>query len=274
MSRLFYAARRVNSLLSRFPKMRQRIDAICVEYHQIQENLNYNTESNGEGWLIRTLAKHGLLGTVFDVGANHGDWASLVLQANPAAAIHCFEICQPTFQKLSAHLSKNGNDRPKLFLNPFGLSDAPGKIQVNYCPNQDGQTTLFEVMEAQPVQTLNGRVVRGQDYCAERGMASLDFLKIDVEGAEHLVLQGFEDMLVPAKVPVVQFEYGLVNIHTKFLLRDFYALFENRGYRVGKLLPDSVRFRPYKLQDEDFFGPNYIAASPLIAEFLEAKTRK
>lgn len=48
---------------------------------------------------------------------------------------------------------------------------------------------------------------------------------------EYGVLKGFGDMLVPDKVPVVQLEYGAINIVTKFLLRDFYQFFESRGIR-------------------------------------------
>jgi hypothetical protein len=89
-----------------------------------------------------------------------------------------------------------------------------------------------------------------------------------VEGAEHLVLRGFDDLLTADNIPVVQFEYGIVNILTKFLLRDFYYYFESRGYRIGKLFPASVRFREYRFQDEDFFGPNYVAASPRVVKLL------
>jgi hypothetical protein len=69
-------------------------------------------------------------------------------------------------------------------------------------------------------------------------------------------------------VSVVQFEYGWGNIVTKFLLRDYYSYLEQRGYRIGKLFPESVRFREYRFQDEDFIGPNYVAASSEMAALL------
>jgi hypothetical protein len=60
---------------------------------------------------------------------------------------------------------------------------------------------------------------------------------------------------------------------TKFLLKDFYDLFESRGYRLGKLYPDFVGFQKYRFEDEDFRGPNYVAASPEVAALLEKKSR-
>lgn len=270
MRRILHTARRLDSLLRAFPRLRQKVDAVCVEYHQIQENFsNYDINTNGERWLLQTLAQRNLLKNAFDVGANHGDWAASILEANPNATVHCFEVCPPIFQKLAARFSGNQAHALNVILNPFGLSDAPGEIKIKYCPENDGLTTLFEVLHSQNVVTLAGKVVRGKDYCADQRITSIDLLKMDVEGAEHLVLHGFDDVVNPENVPVVQFEYGLANIMSKFLLRDFYSYLEGRGYRIGKLFPTSIRFREYRFQDEDFIGPNYIAANPRVAALFE-----
>ena len=96
-------------------------------------------------------------------------------------------------------------------------------------------------------------------FSAREGVRDVDFLKLDVEGAEHLVLQGLESSLRLQRVRFAQFEYGRVNILTHFLLRDFHQLFASYGYVVGKIYPDYVDFREYDLGDEDFMGPNYLA---------------
>ena len=62
----------------------------------------------------------------------------------------------------------------------------------------------------------------------------------------------------------------MVNIETKFLLKDSYSLLESRGYKVGKLFPNYVRFREYRFEDEDFRGPNYVAASTQVAALIAA----
>jgi FkbM family methyltransferase len=269
MPRIFYTARRLNSILRGFPKLAQKLDSICVEYHHIQENFSCDIDTNGERWLLQTLASRNLLqNNLFDVGANHGDWAALALKENPAAKIHCFEICPPTFQKLFSRLADKGEN---VVLNPFGLSDMSGEVKINYYPDGDFLSTLFDGLYDRKVEALNVRVMRGKDYCSSLNIKKMDFLKLDVEGAEHLVLWGFDDLLTPTSVPVVQFEYGMVNILTKFLLRDFYQFFEGRGYQVGKLFPKSVRFRPYRFEDEDFRGLNYVAVSPQIAPLLAKK---
>ena len=102
---------------------------------------------------------------------------------------------------------------------------------------------------------------------------NIDLLKIDVEGAEPSVLSGFGDGIHPNKTPVVQFEYGRVNIENKFLLRDSYIYFRERGYLVGKLLQEGVRTREYSAWDEDFLGPNYVAIRPDLAPLLRDPSR-
>ena len=108
-------------------------------------------------------------------------------------------------------------------------------------------------------ERIDCAVMRGDEFLTREGISRVDFLKLDVEGAEHLVLEGLEGALREGKVRFVQFEYGRVNILTRFLLRDFYELFRSYGYVVGKIYPDHVDFRDYDLGDEDFLGPNYLA---------------
>ncbi len=252
------------SALHRVPFLRSKLFHASRAYVRVHENFSYDSETNGEQWLLRTLARQNRLQTCFDVGANRGDWADLLLKENPDASIHCFEICPPTFEKLSTHFQGN----PNITLNPVGLSDEKAEIPVVYCVGGDELSSMFEVVRSKNTRTINAQVIRGQDYMAEQKVAKIDLLKIDTEGAEHLVLRGFGDNLSPDRIPVIQFEYGLINISTKFLLRDFYAFFEARGYQVGKLMPAGVRFRSYQFEDEDFIGPNYVAAAPEAARFL------
>jgi hypothetical protein len=101
--------------------------------------------------------------------------------------------------------------------------------------------------------------MRGDEFLMREGVGEVDFLKLDVEGAEHLVLKGLADHLRQRSIRLIQFEYGRVNILTHFLLRDFYQLLAGYGYVTGKIYPNYVDFREYSLSDEDFMGPNYLA---------------
>jgi FkbM family methyltransferase len=220
-------------------------------------NLDYVPEFNGEYALLQRLTALPVP-TIFDVGANVGEWSTSARAIFPSANIHAFEILPQTYAELS---SKNGFTKINC-----GLSDEAGDVDLRSFEGDSGLTTMFDYPHPNPKPSIRCRVMRGDSYMRDNNIARIDFLKIDVEGAEHKVLAGFSDAFARKAIDMVQFEYGRVNIITKFLLRDFYQFFDGLGFVVGKLYPTYVDFRPYTLQDEDFRGPNYIACRKDLSE--------
>jgi hypothetical protein len=98
----------------------------------------------------------------------------------------------------------------------------------------------------------------------------VDYLKIDVEGHEPDVLAGCEKLLREGRIRAIQFEYGRVNIETRFLLLDFYDLLCGYDMVIGKIYPFSVDFREYAYVHEDFLGPNYLAVHKSQQSLLQA----
>jgi FkbM family methyltransferase len=212
----------------------------------------YDMAANGEGLLLERTSDLGYR-TLFDVGANRGHWTLAARRAQPAARIHCFEIVPSTFELLRATLA----GQEGVELNPFGLSEQDGEVEV-FATTDTAISSLYDWGNPTAVRTLC-RVMRGDSYCAERGIERVDILKIDTEGAEALVLKGFSGMLAAGRIGLVQFEYNRGAIESHFLLRDFHAFFGAHGYAVGKLTGDGVLFREYHHSQEDFVGPNCVA---------------
>lgn len=240
------------------------IDKICVYYHKRHENLNYDSTLNGEDWMIQKLASMGINEIFFDVGANKGEWVEAALRYSPSSTVHCFEAVPETYRKLLTRIRESD----RVIINNVGLSDKSETKLINYCPNQDGLSSLYTIVLPEQSSPVPVQLVESKSYCINKGIKSIDFLKIDTEGAEFSILKGFDDMLHPDKIKVIQFEYGFVNASIGILLKDFYELLESRGYVIGKLFPKHVRFRNYSVFEEDFFGPNYIATSPEISKSL------
>lgn len=242
----------------------RQIDAMCRTFHEAHENHSYNGAINGEDWLLERLGGAGKIGTFFDVGANRGDWAATALRAAPNSKGHCFELMPPIFELLKQRMG----GETRLTLNPCGLSDSAGEVTAYYCADNDEQSSLNPALWAKDVRKLACRVDTGAAYCAAHGVERIDLLKVDTEGAENRVFAGFGALLNPKQIPVVQFEYGMMNIDTHYLLKDFHAFFTERGYKIGKLMPRRVRFRDYARSDEDFLGPNFVAAAPELVPLL------
>jgi FkbM family methyltransferase len=256
------ANRARNRLTPAIAKRRNRflvraLASLSTLYLDMVANRCYEVELNGESRVLHRIAAHGA-SCIFDVGANIGDWSAAAAAAAPNADVHAFEIISDTAQRLQERVARAGLTR--VTVNELGLSDQDGTIEVAYLPEfSEGSSAAI----IQPVGTSELRlchVQTGDEYCRAHGINHIDFLKLDVEGHEAKVLKGFGAMLSEQKVDAVQFEYGYVNAAVRFLLGDFYELFESYGYAVGKIYPDGVDFRDYDpWRDEDFRGPNYLA---------------
>ncbi len=202
---------------------------------------------NGEYWLLDRLASPDPL-TVFDVGANRGDWSRAVLKRFPKAEVHAFEIVPETHAQLA--LSLNG----AAVVNCFGLGSHEGTVQVNVTPGNSLVASPVDLGAIRPAgKVIEAPVRRIDTYCQERGIQHLSFLKIDVEGAEHHVMDGLGDV----GPDLIQWEMGEANALTRVLLRDYYDRLP--GYRIGKLTREGVRFKPYSPALEGFGLSNWIA---------------
>ena len=245
----------------------QLLARFCQIFLQAYKNWNYNIEVNGERWLLKQLACF-KPAVVFDVGANVGDWLLSARSEFPTAQIHAFEIIEAT----SAELLKRTAGQTGIVVNQIGLSDLEGTITMRAFEASSKLATHTAYPHGK-YSELECPVRRGDDYLRENKIERIDLLKLDVEGAERQVLGGFAKTLDEGRIDVIQFEYGKVAILTHFLLKDAYDLLEAKGYTVGKLYPDHVDFRAYKLEDEDFLGPNYVAVRSACTDVVEALSR-
>ena len=213
---------------------------------------NFDAEQNGEYALLKRLT--GLeLKTFFDVGANQGDWSLKIREIFPESQIHCFEIADPTCDKLIKRLGDG------FIINRFGLGDAEATVTLKYSKDLDVLTSAIDLFSQVPYSEIPGKIMKGDDYAQKNKVPFIDFLKIDVEGMEGHVLRGFCNLLTEHKVRLVQFEYGHISVTSHFLLKDFFDLFQKHGYQIGKIYSDYVEWFEYDFSREDFSGSNYIA---------------
>ncbi len=219
-------------------------------------NASLRPDQNGERWLLHAL-RGASLRVVLDVGANVGTWATAAAAALPEATIYALEIVPATFATLRTRTSAEPRIRPF----GTGLADRTGSLTIRYDPRYPTHATAtdYPPPTAQE-QRVECPVTTGDAFLRSEGLERVDFLKIDVEGAEPLVLGGFAAALRERRIRFTQFEYGRFHVLTGFRLKDFHDLFRDHGYVVGKLFPDFVDLRDYEVGDEDFFvGGNYLA---------------
>jgi len=146
---------------------------------------------------------------VFDVGANHGDFARSVSACFPSAYISLFEplpALWPCLEKLAAHRAGRWS------VKPFALGAAGGTLPLHISAGDDsiGSFVGFEEKyrmanpSASPSKAIESRIERLDDFCSREGIESIDLLKIDVEGFEFDVLAGAERMLANTHALIVE----------------------------------------------------------------------
>jgi FkbM family methyltransferase len=233
------------------PDERRRLTQLLRRLYRQAFNENYNPRTNGEFWLIGRLAP--ILRCALDVGANVGTWTVEALARAPDAEIHAFERLPEAFAELKQRLLGREGAR----LNNVGLLDRNTRLALNVVRDRLDLSTMYSL--DMPTQEVMCEFVRGDVYVANAGIAAIDIMKIDCEGAEPKVLDGLTDTLNRGAVALVQLEYGPFNVQSRWLLRDLHARLGGLGYRVGRLYPNYVDFKNYEIDDETFFGGNFVA---------------
>ncbi len=239
-------------------ELSEALKGLATRFLDAANGFSPDPNKNGEFRLLQLLSGLNFT-TVFDVGTYTGNWALAARNYFPQAKIHAFELSPTTFPITQQHLQGEN-----FILNNFGLANTTTWANYkDYEPDSAFNTllnnaTFYEYYLA--AKDISANVTTGDAYCATCQVESIDYLKIDVEGAEHLVVLGFDEMLKARKIRCVQFEYGYQNSDAYFLMKDFYNFFNERGYIVGKICPDGVEFTNFHYELNNFkSGPQFLA---------------
>ncbi len=237
--------------------------------NRFYENRNHDTYSNGELTVLKKIAQSNP-SIIIDGGANIGNYSLLAAQFNANSRIYAFEPVESTYNEMC----ERGGDSKIIPINKGLFSDNISR-EINIY-NSSTHSSLYDIkgISYSENEKCTIDLVRGDDFVREYKIASIDLLKLDLEGAEYDALLGFEDSLKKGIIKAVQFEYGYINITTKKLLVDFYELLEKYNYVLGKIFPKYVEFRDYKFKYEDFIGPNFIAINKNETELIKLMASK
>jgi len=223
-------------------------------------------KGSGTGWDIGSEIKGALHSicrrspTVFDVGANVGDWSELLKQSLPDSRIFQFEpspTCHPFIERRRLTNST---------LVPCALGEAKGKVIFNYCTDADVSASIhkrrdtpfksraYRQMEV-PVDTLDNII---SEHCID----FVDFLKMDAEGHELFVLRGAKISFAARRIGALSFEFGSSNVNSRTYFRDFWEILSESGFSIARVTPGGqlVSIDEYYEDLEYFRGAtNYIA---------------
>jgi FkbM family methyltransferase len=137
--------------------------------------------------ILRSRLRDGF--TFIDVGANIGGYALCVASfAGPTARVLAVEPQPDVFDRLTYNIG----------LNPYGtvkavacaIADKPGELTLFLDPRNSGESSV-KIMASSQASTIRVPATTLLDLVRKERLERLDAIKLDVEGAEDIVLGPF-----------------------------------------------------------------------------------
>ncbi len=183
---------------------------------------------------------------VLDVGANEGYFTLLFSDiVGSGGRVHGFEPVAPTYQRLASRLAR---DRwfDNVTVHETACWDSDGVSDI-FVPGTDwGQASLARHASGSwrataDVRRFEVRRCRLDRYLVELGCAVVDFIKMDVEGAELPGLRGLQSVL-QTRPPLLAIELCAAWTHAfGYTPRDLLEFLGRTGYDRFLIVDDALR---------------------------------
>jgi len=155
---------------------------------------------------VRCLVEHLGPGQTFvDVGANHGYFSVLAARlVGPAGRVFAFEPNPSVFEQLAEHVACNGLTNVTTERKALAEREGTLELFVSACAANSGLSSITPGSQAFASGSLDRdrhvqvHVTTFDRWRRARAVERIDLLKIDVEGAEMLVLRGMVETLAEA----------------------------------------------------------------------------
>jgi FkbM family methyltransferase len=173
-----------------------------------------------------------------DIGANLG-WYSMLLDriSEEGASIHSFEPDPLNFNLLKTNLSQN--NVTKVQITETALSDSSGEQTLHLYPDKNrGRHSLLPINDG---ETVTVKTLTLDDYCEQNAISgeSIEFIKIDVEGYEPMVLQGGKKTLSTCPVILSEFAPEYMN-KGNLSVEEYLNMMYGFGYRSLRITPEGI----------------------------------
>jgi FkbM family methyltransferase len=227
-----------------------------------------------EQLLVKNLIGSGMI--VFDIGANRGDYSFLLSKlVGNSGKVYSFEPTSSTFQKLQARIDKS--EVSNIYAFQKAIFSENTRIEFNEFPEEysvwnsigkpqmldpKGLNTYVPIVKTEIVEAITV-----DSFCQEQGIEKIDYLKIDVEGAESDVIQGASNLLTKKAIRFLQFEISkkmLEGLNRK--AKDTFDILIKNGYECHRIENNGKIGQ--QVDDSEAFYENFLAFPELPVHFF------
>jgi FkbM family methyltransferase len=211
---------------------------------------------NTERSFVERYLRPGMI--VLDIGAHHGYYTLLASRKVGAQGmVLSVEASPRERKKLRLHLRINRCKNVQV--EDRALGETPGIAEMYLVQGiETGCNSLQKPEGSQPTDLVSVRVERLDLVLAEHRIERVDFVKLDVEGAELSVLRGSTELLRSRPRPVILAE--VQNIRTRpwgYPAREIIRLLAESRYHWFQPLPDD-KLQKIDTGREEYDG-NFVA---------------
>jgi FkbM family methyltransferase len=181
--------------------------------------------------------------TCFDIGANIGAVSThLARTVGAAGHVHAFEPVPALRVRLQKNLARNDCDRI-VSVHPLALSNATGEARLAVAAvdaDNQGLASLVAAGTDRLTGMLTVQTVTLDDFVAERRIDRIDFMKIDIQGAEILLLEGGRRTLAELRPDLIVEVSPADMAGIGKTSRDLLRALEGCGYQIHELRSDGT----------------------------------
>lgn len=169
---------------------------------------------------------------IFDIGSNKGHFSDLFLdEYKDDCMLFLFEPNEKllSFTQIKYEYQKN------IIYEGLAAYKANGEINFNYFENFNNElSSIYEDLswKGMPMKTKKVISVTIDSYCKLNKIESIDYLKIDCEGADVDVLSGSQELMKEGNVKIIQIEYSEHYERAGKSMKDVFEIAKKYGYSV------------------------------------------
>lgn len=214
---------------------------------------------------------------IFDIGACEGEDSVRFSRRFSAAKVFAFEPLPANQALVRANFARYGASKTELV--PLALSDRAGDATFHVSSGRprdefagkdwnygNKSSSLLAPAQQQPMygwiefkEAITVHTDTLDHFCHERGIGHIDFVHMDVQGAEHLVLAGATTML--PHITAIWLEVSDQELYAGQKLRtEIQQLMRRHGFRLGYELRREVDGDQFYLNTRSPRAWRYLAA--------------
>lgn len=179
------------------------------------------------------------IATIFDVGAYYGSVTERLLQSFPNATFHLFE---PQDEAVAA-LKRRYAGKQSINVYDLALNDSNGVVTFHmgaFPPTSSmyDRSREHRYFDAKHVMsgTRSVNAARLDDFCAQHGIASIDILKLDAQGAELSILRGAGKLLSEQRIDIIYTEFfAVAHYEGAPLMDEIWSFLRANGYGLYQI---------------------------------------